>query len=147
MWFLPTKDTRTFRGASGSTGKRAPAPFRNALGNMATPGSGASSQARLGLRRFEEAKSVLRKMIPVARRFLGESNEHTLKMSWNYAAALYNDEGATLDDLREAVTTLEDTARTVRRVFGGEHTSTKGTESGLRNARAVLRARETPSLG
>ena len=85
--------------------------------------------------------------MPVARRVLGDSHELALKMRWTCARALYIDPGATLDDLREAVTTLEDTARTVRRVFGGEHTITKGTESGLRNARAVLRARETPSLG
>ena len=99
------------------------------------------------LRHFEEAKSLLRKTVPVARRVLGDSHELALKMRWTCARALYIDPGATLDDLREAVTTLEDTARTVRRVFGGEHTITKGTESGLRNARAVLRARETPSLG
>ena len=42
-------------------------------------------------------------------------------MTWNYAEALYQDTGATLDDLREAVTTLEETERTMRRVFGGAH--------------------------
>ena len=83
-------------------------------------------------------------MIPVARRFLGESNEHTLKMSWNYAAALYNDEGATLDDLREAVTTLEEIEPIARRVLGGAHPLTKGMGAELQNARAALRARETP---
>ena len=31
------------------------------------------------------------------------------------------DPGATLDDLREAVATLEETAPTARRVFGGAH--------------------------
>ena len=40
------------------------------------------------LQRFEEAKSVLRKMMPVARRVLGESNELTLRMKWNYARTL-----------------------------------------------------------
>ena len=59
------------------------------------------------LKRFEEAKSLLRKTLPVARRVLGESHDTTLRMRWNYAAALYKDPGATLDDLREAVTTLE----------------------------------------
>ena len=81
-------------------------------------------------------------MIPVARRFLGESNEHTLKMSWNYAAALYNDEGATLDDLREAVTTLEDTKRIARRVFGNVHPLAVEVERDLGKARVALRARE-----
>ena len=59
----------------------------------------------------------------------------------------YEDPGATLDDLRDAVTTLEDTARIARRVFGGAHPTTTGIERRLRNARAVLRARETPSPG
>ena len=86
-------------------------------------------------------------MMPVARRFLGESNEHTLKMRWNYAAALYNDEGATLDDLREAVTTLAEITRTARRVMGGTHPLTVGIEGALREAWALLRAHETPPAG
>ena len=53
------------------------------------------------------------------------------------------DPGATLDDLREAVTTLEETARTARRVLGGAHPFTTAIESGLLNSRAVLRERET----
>ena len=52
------------------------------------------------------------------------------------------DPGATLDDLREAVTTLEETERTARRVFGGAHPTHNGIEADLRNARAALRARE-----
>ena len=46
-------------------------------------------------------------------------------MKANYAIALRNDPGATLDDLREAVTTLEETERTARRVLGGAHPHTK----------------------
>ncbi len=61
-----------------------------------------------------------------------------------YAAALYQDDGATLDDLREAVTTLEELERTARRVLGGAHPDTAAIERSLRNARAALRARETP---
>jgi len=61
-----------------------------------------------------------------------------------YAEVLYRNTGATLDDLREAVTTLEDAERIARRVFGGAHPITEGIEYELRDARAVLRARETP---
>ena len=39
-------------------------------------------------------------------------------MEWNYAMALYLDDTATLEDLREAVTTLEDSGKITRRVFG-----------------------------
>ena len=46
--------------------------------------------------------------------------------------------GATLDDLREAVTTLEDAARTARRVMGGAHSTTTEIESELSLARAAL---------
>ena len=100
--------------------------------------------ALVDLERFEEARSLMRKLIPVARRILGESDRLTLKMRWVYADALYLDDGATLDDLREAVTTLEDAERIARRVLGGAHPITEGIENHLRNARAALRARETP---
>ena len=66
-------------------------------------------------------------------------------MRWNYAKALYGADGATLADLRESVTTLEDIERTARRVLGGAHPITAGIEVSLRKARAALRARETPS--
>ena len=61
-----------------------------------------------------------------------------------YARALYYDEGATFDDLRKAVTTLEDVERTARRVFGGAHPIVMGVEDDVQDARAALRARETP---
>jgi hypothetical protein len=96
----------------------------------------------LSLRRFAEVKSLLRKTIPVARRVLGESDLFTLLIRSNYARALCAADGATLDDLREAVATLEDTARIARRVLGGAHPNTVGTEYSLRGAQAVLRAHE-----
>ena len=97
------------------------------------------------LKRFEEAKSLLRKMIPVARRVLGKSDEITLGMGWCYAEALYKDKCATLDSLREAVTRLEETERISRRIFGGAHWMVVQIEGCLLDARKVLRARDTPS--
>ena len=99
------------------------------------------------LERFEEARSLLRQTIPVARRVLGESRELTLELRWIFGEALYNDEGATLDDLREAVTTLAEITRTARRVMGGTHPLTVGIEGALREAWALLRAHETPPAG
>ena len=55
------------------------------------------------------------------------------------------DTGATLDDLREAVETLDEAERIARRVFGGAHPLTSSIDEALQNARKVLRARETPS--
>ena len=96
------------------------------------------------LQHLKEARSLLRKTIPVARRVFGESHELTLKMRWNYATLLYMDRRATLDDLHKAVTTLEEIQRTARRVFGGQHPTTTGIEGDLQTARAALRAREAP---
>jgi len=98
----------------------------------------------LNLERFEEAKSLFRKLLPVARRALGESNKITLTMRKVYAKALCLDANATLDDVREAMTTLEDVERIARRVLGGAHPLTTDVAKSLRNARAALRAREAP---
>ena len=98
----------------------------------------------IDLQRFEEAKALLRKTAPVARRVLGEGCDVTFRMRKAYARALCNDPSATLNDLREAVTTLEDTARTARRVLGGAHPLTENIERSLQQARAALRAREAP---
>ena len=95
--------------------------------------------------RFEEARVLIRRTIPVARRTLGESHDLTLRMTWNYAGALCNDPGATLEDLREAVATLEDGERLARRVFGGAHPLTSQIGRDLQNLRAALAAGETPS--
>ena len=62
-----------------------------------------------------------------------------------YAQTLYWDPAATLEDLREAVTTLEEIERTARRVFGGTHPTTESIADNLRHARAALRAHKTPS--
>ena len=94
------------------------------------------------LDRFEEAKALFRKIIPVARRIVGNNNCLTLAMRRNYASALCEDTGATLDDLREAVTTLEETERTARRVLGGAHPLTAALENQLQEYQAALRARE-----
>ena len=68
-------------------------------------------------------------------------------MRWVYARALFEDPAATLDELREAVTKLEDAKRIARRVLGGAHPITAGIESALQIAQAGLRARETPPPG
>ena len=83
--------------------------------------------------------------MPVALRVLGGNHEYTLRLRKTYGRSLSKDPGATLDDLREAVETLEDAERIARRVFGSAHPTTAGVEGALRAARAKLRTRETPS--
>ena len=62
-----------------------------------------------------------------------------------YGKALYMNNGATLDHLREAVTTLEETERVARRVLGGAHPLTMEIECAGWRAGARLHARENPN--
>ena len=95
------------------------------------------------LRHFDEAKALWRKMMPVARRILGEDHELMLQMRWHYAETLFRDPSAMLDDLHEAVSMLEETTLTARRVFGGAHPRAVGIERSLQNARGRLHFRES----
>ena len=67
-------------------------------------------------------------------------------MRWTYAGMLVTDNAlsnGTLDNCREAVTTLEEMERIVRRKFGSAHPLTKKIEVSLEEAQAALRSRET----
>ena len=98
----------------------------------------------LDLKRYAEARKLLRKTLPVARRVLGVTDGLTLRMSWIYAKGLIRNDGATLDHLHEAVNTFEEIEPSARRVFGGADPLTMVIERDLQGARAELRARETP---
>ena len=63
----------------------------------------------------------------------------------NYATTLYGDPTATLDDIRKAVTTLEEIEKTARRVFGGAHPTVAQVEGSLQYARDTLCDREMQS--
>ena len=97
------------------------------------------------LARVEEAKALYRKYMLVSQRVLGDCDHRTLTMKKKFAQTVYEDASATLRDLREAVTTLEETARTARRVMGSAHPLTSVIKESLQAARAALRAREPPS--
>ena len=98
------------------------------------------------IERFEDAKSVIRNVMPVAQRVLGGSDELTLRMRLNYAQMVCNDVNATLKNLNEAVDTLEEIEPTVRRVFGISHPFTAMVEQTLQWSRATLRARAISNL-
>ena len=57
-----------------------------------------------------------------------------------YAQLLFNDPSASLDDRGEAVTMLEETERTARRVLGVAHPTARDIERTFQSARAALRA-------
>ena len=92
--------------------------------------------------RFEEAKLLLRRVMPLALRVLGDSSELRLRIRWRCARVLYKDPAATLDDLREAVTAIDDLVSDSRRVVGGAHPLHGSLERDLARARAALGARD-----
>jgi hypothetical protein len=94
------------------------------------------------VRKFGEAKSLLRKMIPISKRVLGEGNENTLRMRMLHGRALCQDPAATLVDLREAVNALEDTERTARRALGDAHPCISTIGQCLQFARGALGVHE-----
>ncbi len=94
------------------------------------------------LKRFKEAKALLRKTLPVTRRVCGENHEGTLKARVVYGEVLYKEPDAPLDDVREAVTTLEDIDRIARRVLGDTHPLAVYIVQQLQNSRVALAARE-----
>ncbi len=96
----------------------------------------------LSHRRFEETKLLMRKMMPITRRVLGDENILMLRMKKIYAEAIYVDDCAKLNDLREAVTRLEELERTARRVLGGAHPLTEAVERGLETSRRAFHIRE-----
>ena len=93
------------------------------------------------LERFEEAKSLLRNTIPVARRVLGEDDEVTLTIRGDYATALSFATGATLGDLRKSAETLQETDKTARRVLGPAHPRSVRIGDILRTVKEFLAAR------
>ena len=77
----------------------------------------------LDLRRFEEAKKVLRKVTPVSQRVLGTEDEQTLSLREDFARAILGGESSA-EEKREALQMLEDTVAVMRRVFGPAHPET-----------------------
>ena len=69
-------------------------------------------------KRFSEMKSFLRKQLPRARRALGAEDHVGLDLRRNDAASLCLADGASRNDVVEAVKILEELSSTARRVLG-----------------------------
>ena len=85
-------------------------------------------------------------------RFEQAPSERVVKRSANEAAVSMVGENLcpfpanrTRDDAQFLASLIEESERVARRVYGGAHPLASGIENALRNARAALRARETPS--
>ena len=94
------------------------------------------------LRAATIATSVLRKSIRVARRVLGENHTLTLTSRSLYAQTILHNPSSTLDEIREAINTLEEMEPIARRTLGIAHPIAVNIQSELQKARALLRARE-----
>ena len=92
---------------------------------------------------FEETKSLLRPTLPIVQRVLGDNNELVFRMKKVYVEAFLLDGAATPDEFREAVTMIEDTERTARRVLGGTHPFALDLARAVKVSRAALFIRET----
>ena len=97
------------------------------------------------LRHLEKAKSLTRRTIPISRRVNGEEHPNTFALKCFYAQSIYRDNRATLDDLREAVTTLEEIDGTARRGLDGSHPIAVRIDECLRQSRATLHIHEVIS--
>ena len=83
------------------------------------------------LRRFKEAKRLLRKVIPVARRVLGNEHNLTLSLCEDLSRATLLDGDSSAEEVREAVRALEDTLGVWRRVLGPQHPNTQRVQQNL----------------
>ena len=77
----------------------------------------------LDLRRFAEAKKLLRKVAPVARRALGAEHALTLSLREDLSRATL-DGDSSAEEKREALQMLKDTVAVMRRVMGPAHPDT-----------------------
>ena len=83
------------------------------------------------LERFKEAKRLLRKVIPVARRALGAEHDITLSLREDLSRATLDGESSA-EEKREALQMLEDVAAVMRRVLGPAHPDTLHAQSDLK---------------
>ena len=102
----------------------------------------------LDVERWDDARTFLRKVLPVAGRSLGANHNQTLRLGQNLAAALNNNPEFTRDDPRlnqpravsrpidlntgddllEAENIMQDNVQRWRRVFGPAHPETRRAE-------------------
>ena len=86
--------------------------------------------ALVDLRCFEEAKRLLRKTIPVARRVLGAEHARTLSLREDLARATLDGDSSSKEK-RKALQMLEDTVAVMRRVLGPQHPETQRMKESL----------------
>ena len=112
--------------------------------NVGTTKAALNLSVTLGnLNRFEEARALAQKTIPVAQRTFGPDHDLTLCLRRNYIQAVYDDPKSSLADLRRAETTLKDVYRRAQRVFGTSHPETAICETMMSKLNETLAERNS----
>ena len=88
------------------------------------------------LEQFDEARAFLQDRIPEAIQALGKDADLALKLRRMYAQCLYENDGASREDVTAAIATLEDIDRRQTRIYGAAHPQTVCTR--YHSERAVL---------
>ena len=95
------------------------------------------------LKRYEEARSIQRKVIPAALRILGPENDTTLLLLRTNVRSVYSDPKATLADLRQAERSMRDVLQKTRRIYGVSHPDTETCERFMHNVKEILAERNS----
>ena len=82
--------------------------------------AGNYANSLISVKRFEKAKALLRKVVPVAQRVLGTEDEETLSLREDLCVAILDGESSA-EEKRGARRTLEEVAGVMRRVLGPVH--------------------------
>ena len=90
------------------------------------------------LEQFDEARAFLRDRIPEAIRVLGKNHDLTFKLQRMHSQCLFENAGASLEDVTAAIAALVDLDRRQTQVFGSRHPQTAGTRRFLEKARQKL---------
>ena len=88
-------------------------------------------------REFEEAQSLAREELPAIIDRHGPDDPLTLEVQTWYALAFFRADGASEDDVAEALTILEDVLRRSRRVLGDSHPDTERAREFLEEVRSA----------
>ena len=99
------------------------------------------------LKRYAEAREFMREQIDISRRSLGASHEMTLKLRRNLCKNYFLDQSNfSAEEMRQALSDLEDVLRLWRRVFGEQHPQTKFTEAMLLIAQMQLASGDASTM-
>ena len=90
------------------------------------------------LQQFDEGKAFLLDRMPEAIRALGKDHANTFRLQRMYAQCLYENDGASREDVTAAIATFEDIDRRQTRIFGVSHPQTGCTRYHLERARKKL---------